>query len=65
MLPFYSSPSLPHSLSPFLPCQSPRCKVCGAAPVIKTSDHIFLDLDKVCRTPLSSTIPHSRSLPAH
>ncbi|CAI8056217.1 Methionine--tRNA ligase, cytoplasmic [Geodia barretti] len=27
--------------------KSPRCKVCGSSPVIKTSDHIFLDLDKL------------------
>ena len=45
--------------------QSPRCKVCGAAPVIRTSDHIFLDLDKVrivyCHTSLP-VIPLSLSL---
>lgn len=27
--------------------KSPRCNMCGSAPVIKTSEHIFLDLDKL------------------
>ena len=27
----------------------PRCKVCGAAPVVKTSQHLFMDLPKVRR----------------
>ncbi len=30
-----------------LSVQSPRCKMCSSHPVIKTSNHLFLDLAKV------------------
>ena len=27
---------------------NPKCKLCKSAPVIKSSEHLFLDLPKVC-----------------
>ncbi|KAH3766289.1 methionyl-tRNA synthetase [Pelomyxa schiedti] len=47
-----------HLINAATELKSPKCKVCGSSPIIKSSNHLFLDLPKLAG-PLSEYIEHA------